>query len=64
MSACEPNSHHVREILIFCFNIKKSAAEVYPMLSNTYGDFTISEESVVRDLDAITTMIFTMKTVK
>ncbi|GFU30260.1 hypothetical protein TNCV_4116251 [Trichonephila clavipes] len=27
MSAYEPNSRHLREVLIFCFNMKKSAAE-------------------------------------
>ncbi|EGI69362.1 Mariner Mos1 transposase, partial [Acromyrmex echinatior] len=28
----------LREVLIFCFNMKKSAAEVHRMLSNTYGE--------------------------
>ncbi|GFW88685.1 hypothetical protein TNCV_2833461 [Trichonephila clavipes] len=37
MSAYEPNSRHLREVLIFCFNMKKSAAEAHRMLSNTYG---------------------------
>ncbi|GFY35059.1 RNase H domain-containing protein [Trichonephila clavipes] len=36
MSAYEPNSRHLREILVFCFNMKKSAAEAHRMLSNTY----------------------------
>ncbi|GFX84112.1 mariner Mos1 transposase [Trichonephila clavipes] len=36
MSAYEPNSRHLREVLIFCFNMKKSAAEAHRMLSNTY----------------------------
>jgi len=38
MSVYEPNSRHLREILIFCFNMMKSAAEAHRMLSNTYGD--------------------------
>jgi len=42
MSAYEPNSRHLREVLIFCFNMKKSAAEAYRMLLNTYGEASIS----------------------
>jgi len=44
MSVCEPNSRHLREILIFCFNMKKSAAEAQ-MLSNTYSEAAISERT-------------------
>ncbi|GFW33315.1 uncharacterized protein TNCV_2859921 [Trichonephila clavipes] len=43
MSAYEPNSRHLREVLIFCFNMKKSAAEAHQMLSNIYGKAAISE---------------------
>ena len=45
MSLYEPNSHHLREVLIFCFNMKKSVAEAYRMLSNTYGEAAISERT-------------------
>lgn len=45
MSAYEPNSRHLREVLIFCFNMKKSAAEAHRMLSNTYGQAAISERT-------------------
>ncbi|GFY18840.1 mariner Mos1 transposase [Trichonephila clavipes] len=45
MSAYEPNSRQLREVLIFCFNMKKSAAETRRMLSNTYGETTISERT-------------------
>ncbi|GFT47509.1 uncharacterized protein TNCV_3750381 [Trichonephila clavipes] len=45
MSAYEPNSRHLREVLIFCFNMKKSAAEAHRMLSNTYGEAAISERT-------------------
>ena len=38
MSVYETNSRHLREVLIFCFNMKKSAAETHRMLSNTYGE--------------------------
>jgi len=44
MSVYEPNSRHLRKVLIF-FNIKKSAAETHRMLSNTYGKTTISERT-------------------
>ncbi|KYM92243.1 hypothetical protein ALC53_01306, partial [Atta colombica] len=43
MSVYESNSRHLREVLIFCFNMKKSAAEAHPMLSNTYGEAAINE---------------------
>ncbi|GFW75207.1 mariner Mos1 transposase [Trichonephila clavipes] len=45
MSAYEPNSRHLREVLMLCFNMKKSAAEAHRMLSNTYGEATISERT-------------------
>ncbi|GFW86871.1 mariner Mos1 transposase [Trichonephila clavipes] len=45
MSAYEPNFRHLREVLIFCFNMKKSAAEAHRMLSNTYGEASISERT-------------------
>jgi len=38
------NSRHLREVLIFCFNMKKSAAEAR-MLSNTHGEVAISERT-------------------
>ena len=43
MSVYEPNSCHLREVLIFCFNMKKFAA--HRMLSNTYGKAAISERT-------------------
>lgn len=45
MSAYKPNSRHLREVLIFCFNMKKSAAEAHRMLLNTYGEVAISERT-------------------
>ncbi|GFV53738.1 mariner Mos1 transposase [Trichonephila clavipes] len=45
MSAYEPNSRLLLEVLIFCFNMKKSAAEAHRMLSNTYGEAAISERT-------------------
>ena len=43
MSVYEPNPRHLREVLIFCFNMKKSAA--HRMLSNIYGEAAISERT-------------------
>ncbi|GFX62974.1 mariner Mos1 transposase [Trichonephila clavipes] len=45
MSAYEPNSRHLWEVLISGFNTKKSAAEAHRMLSNTYGEAAISERT-------------------
>ena len=47
MSVYEPNSRHLRGVLIFCFNMKKSAAEAHRnlRLSNTYGEAAISERT-------------------
>ncbi|GFY32199.1 uncharacterized protein TNCV_3557071 [Trichonephila clavipes] len=45
MSAYEPNSRHLREVLIFCFNMKKSASEAHRMLSNTYDEDAIKERT-------------------
>ena len=44
MSVYDPNSRHLREVLIFCFNMKKFAAEAR-MLSNTYSEAAISERT-------------------
>ena len=44
MSVYESNSRHLREVLIVCFNMKKSAAEAR-MFSNTYGEAAISERT-------------------
>ncbi|GFX62880.1 mariner Mos1 transposase [Trichonephila clavipes] len=64
MSAYEPNSRHLREVLIFCFNMKKSAAEAHRMLSNTYGEAAISErqERPESGFNASRTVILTSKT--
>ncbi|GFV02217.1 mariner Mos1 transposase [Trichonephila clavipes] len=45
MSAYEPKSRHLGEVLIFCFNMKKFVAEAHRMLSNTYGEAAISERT-------------------
>ena len=45
MSVFEPNSRHLREILIFCFHLKKTAADAHRMLSNTYVEAALSERT-------------------
>ena len=43
MSVLEPNFRNLREILIFCFHLKKTAAEAHRMLSSVYGEAALSE---------------------
>lgn len=45
MSKFEPNKRHLREILLFAFNSKKSAAEAHRMITETYGDNAIGEST-------------------
>ena len=44
-----PNSRHLREVLIFCFKMKKSAAEAHRMLSNTSGEAEFISERTCRE---------------
>ncbi|GFY12634.1 hypothetical protein TNCV_2448251 [Trichonephila clavipes] len=62
MSAYEPNSRHLREVLIFCFNMKKSAAEANRMLSNPMVRLLLVEERAESGFNASRTMILTSKT--
>ena len=43
MSSFEPNKRHLRELLIYFFNLKKSAAEAHRLLVE--GDAALSERS-------------------
>lgn len=43
MSNFEPKKHHLREILLYFFNIKKSAAESHRLLVEAYGEHVLSE---------------------
>ena len=45
MSSFEPNKRYLRELLIYFFNLKKSAAEVHRLLIETYGEAALSERS-------------------
>ena len=45
MSVFEPNSRHLREVLIFCFHFKKTAAGALRMFLSAYGDAALSERT-------------------
>ena len=45
MSVFETNYRHLRKVLIFCFHLKKTAAEAHQMLSSTYGEACLSERT-------------------
>ncbi|EFN80430.1 Putative uncharacterized protein FLJ37770, partial [Harpegnathos saltator] len=38
-----PNKQHLREALLFCFNLKKSAAEACCLLEEVYGEYAPSK---------------------
>jgi len=44
MSSFEPNKRHLRKLLIYFFNLKKSA-EAHRLLVEAYGDAALSERS-------------------
>ncbi|EGI65607.1 Mariner Mos1 transposase [Acromyrmex echinatior] len=43
MSDFVPNNRHMREVLIFFFHSKKTAAEAHRELQKVYGDAALSE---------------------
>ena len=45
MSSFEPNKRHFRELLIYFFNLKNSAAEAHRLLVEAYGEAALSERS-------------------
>ena len=45
MTIFKPNKRHLRELLIYFFNLKKSAAEAIRLLVETYGEASLSERS-------------------
>ena len=45
MSNFVPTKHNLREALLFCFHLKKSAAEAHRMVLEAYGDYTPSISS-------------------
>jgi len=45
MLSFELNKRHLRELLIYFFNLKKSAAEAHRLLIEAHGDAALSERS-------------------
>ena len=45
MSSFELNKCHLRELLVYFFNLEKFAAEVHRLLVETYGEAALSERS-------------------
>jgi len=45
MSSFESNKRHLRELLIYFFNLKKSAAAAHRLLVEAYGDAALSKRS-------------------
>ena len=45
MSSFKPKKRHLRELLIYFFNLKKSAAEAHRLLVKVYDDAALSERS-------------------
>ncbi|UYV80290.1 SETMAR, partial [Cordylochernes scorpioides] len=48
MVISEPKSAHLREVLLFAFNWKKSATEAHRMLEEVYGDHALSKSQCYR----------------
>ena len=49
MSDFVPNIHHLREVLLFFFHSKKTAAEAHRELQKIYGDAALSLKQQCRD---------------
>ena len=45
MSVFEPNSRHLREVLIFCFHLTKTVAKAHRIHSSTYGEAALRERT-------------------
>ncbi|GFV10661.1 mariner Mos1 transposase [Trichonephila clavipes] len=46
-----PSDHDLRKALIFCYHLKKNAAESHQMLVQTYGDNALSRAQCYRCLE-------------
>ena len=45
MSVCEQISRKLREVLIFCYYLKKTAVEAHQILSSNNGEAALSERT-------------------
>ena len=57
MSSFLLKKKHMRETLLFCFNLKKSAAESHRMLVEAYGDNAVLETTCIGFADSKTTIL-------
>ncbi|GFW95883.1 mariner Mos1 transposase [Trichonephila clavipes] len=48
MSSFMPSDHDLRTSLIFCYHLKKNAAESHPMLVKAYGGNALSDAQCYR----------------
>jgi len=48
MTKFVPNEEHSRTALIFCFHLKKTAAESYRLLGEAYGELAPSQKPCER----------------
>lgn len=46
MSKFEPSRRHLREVSLYWFNLKKSAAEAHRLLQEAYGEGYVDDPSV------------------
>ncbi|GFW35876.1 hypothetical protein TNCV_1927071 [Trichonephila clavipes] len=61
MSAYEPNSRHLREVLIFCFNMKNSAAEWMTVYFWEPGLINSPQSHIMMSLmQNLTSLVFTV----
>ena len=44
MLVFEPNSRHLREVLNFCFHLKKTTAEAHRIFLSTYGEAALNKK--------------------
>ena len=57
MPIFEPSKRHLREALLFCFNLKKTAAESCPMLMEAYGTMLRQKQRAKNGSDALVVVI-------
>ena len=63
MSISEPNKRHLPELLVYFFNLKKSAAEAHLLLVEIYAETTFQVRVVVvSGFKSLRTVNLTLKT--
>lgn len=48
MSTFTPSKRHLREIMLFCFNLKKTVTETFEMISEAYPDIALDRRTCQR----------------